>query len=733
MKVRVKTVILTLLFILSSIIGGAFLTGKVYAQGNDISGLVVRDLEVSQSQINDGERFKVTVKFAEDDTYSIKNGDIINITWTRENEISLNGFSTSIPLDVQGINVGQAVIRENGATITFNEKVDKLNEVEGFVSFEVSGRNFAQTSEEDTKEGFIRAGNKDVSVSVVKPKAGTNSVFYYKTGNMDHNDTEHVNWWLNANMNKGYVAKEIRIEDQIQGGQELDKDSFYITVTDHNEEIKTFSGQDALYKFAQEYVGCSITVDGNKISVYISAGHASHSRFVIYYRTSIKDFKQKEFENHSQAWYQEWEKEAVEGQDFNYTVKNINVSAGITGTIKGELKIVKNLAGTKEGIAGVKFRLQNSQGTVIKDGQSEIILETNEEGIANIKNLSVGSYKVKEVSAPKWIDFDPLTAEELKFEVNADDTEGTLLTVENKAKKIDIPVEKKWLDSKGNLKDAAGEVTVELFRDKKPLDPAKRIVLTKDNLKAVFEDLDQYDKTDKHEYEYTVRELDDSKAVVENEGSIKFEDTWYKVQVLGSGKDGFVITNQEKPKQTPLTPATTSLKVEKEWKNTEVKNAPEVTVYLIKNGENTKEELKLNKNNGWSGEFKNLKVVDDIKSKKVNVYTIKEKNEVDGRIVLEGITYKVSYDGGKVINTKVEEPKKEEPKEPKKEEPKEPKKEEPKAPKKEFKKANKEETRKKEENRTSPKTGDFSNTGGYFAIMLISGLIVYKVQKKEEF
>lgn len=44
---------------------------------------------------------------------------------------------------------------------------------------------------------------------------------------------------------------------------------------------------------------------------------------------------------------------------------------------------------------------------------------------------------------------------------------------------------------------------------------------------------------------------------------------------------------------------------------------------------------------------------DDIKSRKVNVYSVKEKGEVDGKVVLNGIEYKVVYKDGKIINTKV--------------------------------------------------------------------------------
>ncbi|AGU80202.1 hypothetical protein SCI_1273 [Streptococcus constellatus subsp. pharyngis C1050] len=109
---------------------------------------------------------------------------------------------------------------------------------------------------------------------------------------------------------------------------------------------------------------------------------------------------------------------------------------------------------------------------------------------------------------------------------------------------------------------------------------------------------------------------------------------------------------KELPPPTPLEPAKTSLKVEKKWQGIDSKDAPEITVYLVKNGIKTDQSIKLNNGNNWKGEFKDLKVVDNITDKKANIYTIVESGEKDGKVVLEGKEYKVTYAGGKVVNTK---------------------------------------------------------------------------------
>ena len=91
--------------------------------------------------------------------------------------------------------------------------------------------------------------------------------------------------------------------------------------------------------------------------------------------------------------------------------------------------------------------------------------------------------------------------------------------------------------------------------------------------------------------------------------------------------------------------------VHKEWQGIDPKEAPEVTVYLLKNGSRTGKSLKLNQANHWSGEFRDLPVVDSISQEKANSYKVLEAGEQDGRVRLQGKTYQVSYEGGNILNT----------------------------------------------------------------------------------
>ncbi|MDY3052252.1 MAG: Cna B-type domain-containing protein [Ndongobacter sp.] len=415
----------------------------VYAQGNDISNLVVTALSVTPENIKDGDNFTVRVDFKENDQHDIQSGDMITVAWPQSTDgVSFSGYVAELPLKVQEKEVGKAIITQDGATVLFDENINKLQDVAGFVSFEVNGRNFTDTSEEDTKTGVLSAGNERAHVNVTKPKSGTTSVFYYKSGNMDSNDTGHVNWWLNANLNKAYVDREIRIEDEIQGGQALVENSFYITVTSSAGDERHFYGSGALSDFSEQYPGSSVTFAGNRIDVRIPRGYASLNHFSIYYRTVITESNQAYFYNNSKVWYQENGKEAVEGEESNASVKNISVGAGITGTVRGELRIFKRLEGTVKGIEGVRFELARVDGNPI-NGEPKVTLITNGEGIANIKGLEVGEYKFKEISAPEWIHFDPLEVDEFTFEVKDSDAEGKVFDIENKRNPVKASIELK--------------------------------------------------------------------------------------------------------------------------------------------------------------------------------------------------------------------------------------------------------------------------------------------------
>ena len=246
--------------------------------------------------------------------------------------------------------------------------------------------------------------------------------------------------------------------------------------------------------------------------------------------------------------------------------------------------------------------------------------------------------------------------------------------------KEDIKVEKIWQDKDGKeISVPVDKIEVELYRDGKST--GKKLELNKVNKwSGEFKDLDVVGKLDSKEaYKYTVKE------VGEETGSIKLNGNWYKVNYSGSMKDSFTITNKEEPKTpptppTPSEPDTITIKVKKDWDLYGNKPVDKIVVELYRDGKATGKLLDLNRDNNWSGEFKDLDVKKGANSTHDYHYTVKEIGEAGNTIKLDGRWFDVNYlgnmkDGFTIVN------KEEKPTEPGK--PKEPKKpEEPNTPNK---------------------------------------------------
>ncbi len=616
----------------------------------DISSTNVTDLTVSPTKIEDGG--KTTVKMTFDDKNGkIQNGDTIKVAWPTSGTVKIEGYSKTVPLTVKGEQVGQAVITPDGATITFNDKVEKLSDVSGFAEFEVQGRNLTQTNTSDDKVATITSGNKSTNVTVHKSEAGTSSVFYYKTGDMLPEDTTHVRWFLNINNEKRYVSKDITIKDQIQGGQQLDLSTLNINVTGTHSNY--YSGQSAISDFEKAFPGSKITVDNTKntIDVTIPQGYGSYNSFSINYKTKITNEQQKEFVNNSQAWYQEHGKEEVNGKSFNHTVHNINANAGIEGTVKGELKVLKQDKDTKAPIANVKFKLSKKDGSVVKDNQKEIEIITDANGIANIKALPSGDYILKEIEAPAPYTFDK--DKEYPFTMKDTDNQGYFTTIEN-AKEIektkDVSAQKVW---EGTQK-VKPTIYFKLYKqddnqNTTPVDKAEIKKLEDGTTKVTWSNLPENDKNGKT-IKYLVKEVNAQGEDTTPEGYTKKE-------------NGLVVTNTEKPIETTsisgekvwddkdnqdgkrpekvrdingttitnkYTPGETSATVTKNWddnNNQDGKRSTEIKVELYQDGKATGKTATLNESNNWSHTWTGL----DEKAKGQQVkYTVEELTKVKG-------------------------------------------------------------------------------------------------------
>lgn len=192
----------------------------------------------------------------------------------------------------------------------------------------------------------------------------------------------------------------------------------------------------------------------------------------------------------------------------------------------------------------------------------------------------------------------------------------------------EVKVEKEWDDNDNANKKRPETIEVQLLAkvgDKEYLVETKE-VKAEDDWKVEFKDLPTL--FEGAELIYTIKEV----AI-----------DGYESEVAGDQKDGFVITNKEKPEEEPKT---RDIKVTKRWDlATSEKPVENIDVELYRNGESTGKTLKLNAGNNWSGVFEGLEIADKETPAAEYRYTIKEVGEVRGLIQFGGKEFEVSYSG----------------------------------------------------------------------------------------
>lgn len=244
--------------------------------------------------------------------------------------------------------------------------------------------------------------------------------------------------------------------------------------------------------------------------------------------------------------------------------------------------------------------------------------------------------------------YDLTTGNEIQYEVEEVAIPGYSVTINSKVgfggflirntkdtptptETIDIPVKKQWVGT------PQASVTVRL-KNNAGLPEQELILTAAMNWSGVFSKLPKRATTGSDiQYEVT-------------EDPVENYTTRIEPRVAGDLTQGVLVTNTIVT-PTPQ-PEIRNLEVEKEWIGINPADAPEIRVYLVKNGEETSDYVDLNEGNNWKASFENLPVTDAGTGAEIQ-YTVKELGEQSGEVELSGIRYRVSYDNGKVINEKI--------------------------------------------------------------------------------
>ena len=290
----------------------------------------ISSLTVSSSEITDGGQ--TTVKFTFDEhAQKIKAGDTLEVTWPSSGTLHGTGFKKTIQLTIDGKYVGDMVIKDGSAKVTFNDGITGLENVRGWGEFEIEGHNDTATDKEHVGKFTIVSGDKSVDLNVKKMETGENHApFYLKAGDMHADDPEHILWTLTINAMNLEVDGDVRVEDEVQGGHKLVTDSFSITTTGNKPGY--FAGDTAIEDFKAAFPGSTFTVDASgKITITIPKDLINKTGVLIFYRTKVENENQKEFKNNTKVWYKVKGETAVVAKEVNASVANINANGGVDG------------------------------------------------------------------------------------------------------------------------------------------------------------------------------------------------------------------------------------------------------------------------------------------------------------------------------------------------------------------------------------------------------------------
>ena len=290
----------------------------------------ISSLTVSSSEITDGGQ--TTVKFTFDEhAQKIKAGDTLEVTWPNSGTLHGTGFKKTIKLTIEGKYVGDMVITDGSAKVTFNDGITGLENVRGWGEFEIEGHNNTATDKEHVGKFTIVSGDKTVDLNVKKIATGVNNApFYLKAGDMHADDPEHILWVLTINAMNLEVDGDVRVEDEVQGGHKLVADSFKITTTGNKPGY--YSGATAIEDFKAAFPGSTFTVDtSGKFVVTIPKDLINKTGVLIFYRTKLENNAQKDFKNNTKVWYQVKGEAAVVAKEVNASVANINANGGVDG------------------------------------------------------------------------------------------------------------------------------------------------------------------------------------------------------------------------------------------------------------------------------------------------------------------------------------------------------------------------------------------------------------------
>ncbi|BDD41517.1 hypothetical protein GUT184_17810 [Streptococcus ruminantium] len=551
---------LSILMVVSTL-AGAFMGASV----SQAQGSLIKAIKVDKQEMRHGDHFRVDVDFGGPGT-KVKEGQVEKIRFDLQ-DVKVTFPSTEIELkNEKSQTLGSVKFNNNEAVLTFNKYAATLNDVTGAFYFSASAfydRDYSQSG-----QGTINISSGSISKSItLKYEKGSETTdnVYYKSGVWDDKD-DSVDWIFNVNTARKSVEDlnaTFEINDELPETMEWDIDynnkasyavefgsGNWISLEEAGKRGVTISFDTSNKRklnvklsnqwVLDEYNRWINPLDGRSISVRLKArltAETMNNPAI----TRVTNTSTVHLSN------LDWQ---IQESDKSASVEIIRVGGWAKGTVKGEVRIFKKIAGTETGIAGVEFLIESVNNTNV-----QYKIKTNESGIASQKGLVDGKYRLKEISAPAWIDFEPSKAITHEFEVKESDTEGKTFQIENTKKKIDIKVNKEWI----GLDDKKPTILLQLYKNN--VVEGQPISITPNSSSYTWKALDKTDNKGK-DYSYTVKE------VGENNGKVVLEGKIYTVEYIKTADSHFTIKNT----LNKTTPARATIAVKKALKGRTLMN-----------------------------------------------------------------------------------------------------------------------------------------------------------------
>ena len=352
---------------------------------------------------------------------------MIQVDWPHDQTAYLTGYSGQKPLYLAGVNVADYVVSAERARLVFNANVEQLKQVQG--SFSFAAKVYNQLEQAQVVAVVVGDQQTEVTVAGQPTDSGGREVYDQSWrgekvgGTTPWQGANWVNWGVYLNSNHAQLAGPIDLSDEIPAGLALDPTTVTLTV----------DGQTSyrMDEIATAYPASQLTVTGNRLQAHLSAAEFSGHQVLLGYLTRILTTAGTEFVNQVTGTYQ-LPGQAQQGFTYQTQVRNVAFDATVTGVRPGNLKIIKQYQDGAE-----RKPLAEATFVIINPVTTQVWVEKiNAQGIIELTNVPAGTYVVREIAAPAFIDLTKVKDQEWQIKVSASEA-GQALVIVNEKKPVD--------------------------------------------------------------------------------------------------------------------------------------------------------------------------------------------------------------------------------------------------------------------------------------------------------